>query len=32
MLEEIVKEIFLNCVYILQIIGGSPGKFVLDIT
>jgi NADH:ubiquinone oxidoreductase subunit 3 (subunit A) len=27
MFETIIKEIFINCVYILQVIGGSPGEF-----
>lgn len=27
MFEDIVKEIFMTCVYILQVIGGSPGEF-----
>tara|TARA_R100000234_G_scaffold84126_1_gene53390 strand:- start:783 stop:986 length:204 start_codon:yes stop_codon:yes gene_type:complete len=27
MFEAIIKEIFINCVYILQVIGGSPGEF-----
>ena len=27
MFEEIIKEIFMVCVYILQVIGGKPGEF-----
>jgi len=27
MFEEIIKEIFMVCVYILQVIGGTPGEF-----
>ena len=27
MFEEIIKEIFMVCVYILQVIGGEPGEF-----
>tara|TARA_Y100000741_G_scaffold231125_1_gene176615 strand:+ start:256 stop:453 length:198 start_codon:yes stop_codon:yes gene_type:complete len=26
-MEEIIKSIFDLCVYILQVIGGSPGEF-----
>ena len=27
MFEEIIKQIFMSCVYILQVIGGKPGEF-----
>lgn len=27
MFEEIIKEIFMFCVYLLQVIGGKPGEF-----
>ena len=27
MFEEIIKEIFMFCVYVLQVIGGKPGEF-----
>ena len=27
MFDEIIKEIFMVCVYILQVIGGTPGEF-----
>ena len=27
MFEEIIKEIFMVCVYLLQVIGGKPGEF-----
>lgn len=27
MFQEITKEIFMFCVYVLQVIGGSPGEF-----
>lgn len=27
MFEEIIKKIFMSCVYILQVIGGKPGEF-----
>lgn len=27
MFEEIIKEVFMVCVYILQVIGGKPGEF-----
>ena len=27
MFEEIIKEIFMACVYLLQVIGGKPGEF-----
>ena len=27
MFEEIIKEIFMVCVYVLQVIGGNPGEF-----
>ena len=27
MFEEIIKEAFMVCVYILQVIGGKPGEF-----
>ena len=27
MFQEIIKEIFMFCVYVLQVIGGSPGEF-----
>lgn len=27
MFEEIIKEIFMACVYVLQIIGGKAGEF-----
>ena len=27
MFEEIIKEIFMVCVDILQVIGGTPGEF-----
>ena len=27
MFEEIIKEIFMACVYVLQVIGGKAGEF-----
>ena len=27
MIEELVKDIFMFCVYVLQVIGGAPGEF-----
>lgn len=27
MFEDVIKEIFMVCVYILQVIGGTPGEF-----
>ena len=27
MFEEIIKEIFMFCVYVLQVIGGNPSEF-----
>ena len=27
MFEEIIKEIFMFCVFVLQVIGGKPGEF-----
>ncbi len=27
MFEDVIKEIFMVCVYILQVLGGSPGEF-----
>ena len=27
MFEEIIKEIFMTCVYVLQVIGGKAGEF-----
>ncbi|HCP01152.1 MAG TPA: hypothetical protein DIT35_06640 [Rhodospirillaceae bacterium] len=27
MFEKLVAEFFMSCVYVLQVIGGSPGEF-----
>jgi len=26
-MEEFITDLFMRCVYILQVIGGSPGEF-----
>ena len=27
MLEEFITDLFMHCVYILQVIGGAPGEY-----
>ena len=27
MFEELITDFFMSCVYLLQVIGGSPGEF-----
>ena len=29
MIEQLITDIFMFCVYVLQVIGGSPGEFGL---